>query len=263
MKEKLLIVILLFCFSLVFCEKATLSEPSKFGLTAGDFSCYKMFAVFTSSDPYAIIDVPYYEKNNTDWVRIDISEVSGSVIHQVYTLYFANKSETFKLKTDIDPDVADVYNFSNLGIPICAANLEVGDAISITKLTVEETLIRIYPSGERKTNHVSWNSSVDYGDCYFDKKTGFLVELNRTHLYVNPASDEVIKKVDIIKMTNSSFWFVSDSQMFLVLNNVVLGIILSAFLYTYLCYRRPKICRRPNEGDKLKCTKNVLSICFC
>ena len=242
MKERLLIVILLF-FSVVICEKATLSEPSKSGLAAGDFSCYKMFAVFTSSDPYAIIDVPYYEKNNTDWVRIDIIEVSGSVIRQVYTMHFENKSETFELETDLDPDVAGGYNFSNLGIPICAANLEMGDALLITKLKVEETLIRTYPSGERETNHVSWNSSIDYGDCYFDRKTGLLVELNRTHLFMNPVTDEVVKKVDIIKMINSSFWFVSDFSMFLALKNIVLGIILSVFFRDYLCYRRPKRCQ--------------------
>jgi hypothetical protein len=89
----------------------------------------------------------------------------------------------------------------------------VGDSLSTVELRVEETLVRTYPSGERETNHVSWNITLDYGDCHFDRRTGMLVELNRTHLYVNPVTSRVIEKTDIIKMTNSSFWSATETPL--------------------------------------------------
>jgi len=128
-------------------------------------------------------------------------------------LHFGNETKKFELETDLDPGSAGSFTFSELGVPIFAANLNVGDTLPTVELTVEGTLLRTYPSGERETNHVSWNSALDYGDCYFDKKTGMLAELNRTHLYANPVTSRVVKKVDIIKMTNSSFWSAAEPTL--------------------------------------------------
>ena len=72
---------------------ASMAETCISGVDRGDFSCYEMYAVFTSSDPFAVIEVPEYEQNNTDWVQIDVTEVSGSVVYQVYTIHFKNKTE--------------------------------------------------------------------------------------------------------------------------------------------------------------------------
>lgn len=249
MKEKLIVASLLLFLSFFIHTKATLTNTSLSGVDKGDFACYEMYAVFTSSDPHAVIKVPEYEQNNTDRVRIDITAVSGTVIHQVYTIHFENESETFKLKIDLDPSNTSSQNLSDLGIPICPANLEVGNTLPTVELAVEETLIRIYPSGEREINHVSWNSTLDYGKCYFDKKTGMLVELNRTHSYANPITDEVVEKVDIVKMTNSSFWWISDSSLSSILDYIVMVIILGAFLYASLCHRHSVRCQKANNGE--------------
>lgn len=237
MKQKLLVASLILCLSLIiFYTKATLAETCTPGVAEGDYFCYEMYAVFTSSDPNAVIDVPEFEQNNTDWVQIDVTDVSGSVICQVYTVHFESKTDKFELKTDLDPNNSGSLTFSDLGVPICAANLEVGDTLSTVELTVEETLSRTYPSGDRETNYVSWNSTLDYGDCYFDKKTGVLVELNRTHLYVNPVTDEVIEKVDIVEMTDSSFWAVPDFPIFLGPSSLIMVAAIGAFLCTPVFY---------------------------
>ena len=249
MKEKLLVASLLLCLSFFIHTKATLTNTSLSGVDKGDFACYEMYAVFTSSDPYAVIEVPEYEQNNTDLARIDITEVFGPVIHQVYTIHIKNESETFELKIDLDPSNTSSQNLSALGIPICPANLEVGNPLPTVELAVEETLIRIYPSGEREINHVSWNSTLDYGDCYFDKKTGMLVELNRTHFYVNPITDEVVEKVDIVKMTNSSFWWVSDSSLSSILDYVGMVLILGVFLYSSICNKHLVRYQKVNDGE--------------
>jgi hypothetical protein len=205
-KEKLSVTALVLFLFLIISAETILAKSWTPGVAKGDFFCYEMYGVFTSSDLNDLIEVSAFEQNNTDEVRIDITGVSGTVVYQAYTLQFGNETTKFELKTDLDPGNAGSFNFSELGVPIFAANLNVGDTLSTVELTVEETLLRIYPSGERETNHASWNSTLDYGNCYFDKKTGMLTELNRTHLYVNPVTSRVIKKVDIIKMTNSSFW---------------------------------------------------------
>ena len=213
MKEKLSVTtLILFLFLIIFAE-AILAKSWTPGVAEGDFFCYEMYGVFTSSDLNDFTEVSAFEQNNTDEVRIDIAGVSGSVVYQAYTLQFGNETTKFELKTDLDPGNAGSFSFSELGVPIFAANLNVGDTLLTVELTVEETLLRTYPSGERETNHASWNSTLDYGNCYFDKKTGMLTELNRTHLYVNPVTSSVIKKVDIIKMTNSSFWSVAEPTL--------------------------------------------------
>ena len=227
MKEKLLVTALILVLFLIISAEIILAKSWTPGVAKGDFFCYEMYGVFTSSDPNDIIEVSAFEQNNTDEVRIDITEVSGSVVYQAYTLHFGNETKRFELKTDLDPGNAGSFSFSELGVPISATNLNVGDTLSTVELTVEDTLLRIYPSGERETNHVSWKSTLDYGDCYFDKKTGMLAELNRTHLYVNPVTSRVIKKVDIIKMTNSSFWSAPEPQL-LVQSSINVARILTA-----------------------------------
>ena len=206
MKTKLYAAItILFC-SCFATLPASHSDSWKAGVSKGDFFYYEMYGVFTSNDPETVIEVPSFEQNNTDWVRIDIIGVSGSVVHQLYTLQFKNRSETFELTTDLNPDTAGKLSFSELGVPICAANLSVGDLLPTVPLTVKETALRAYLSGERETNLVSWNTSEDWGQCYFDRRTGMLVDLYRVHSFINEDTGVVIYKADVVKMTQSSLW---------------------------------------------------------
>jgi hypothetical protein len=165
----------LICFANL---KATSSITWEPGIAKGDFFYYEMYGVFNSSDPNAAIEVPPFEHNNTDWVRIDVTGISGSVVYQVYTLHFKDRTETFELKADLDPSKRGDFNLSAKGVPICASNLNVGDPLPTVQLTINETLMRTYLGGERETNVVSWSVSDDWGCCYFDRKTGMLVDFS-------------------------------------------------------------------------------------
>ncbi len=177
------------------------------GVAKGGFIYYEMYGVYTSSNPDAVIEVPPYERNTTDWVRIDIAGVSGSVVYQVYTLHFTSGVEAkFELQTDLDPRNAGNFNFTEKGVPLCAANLNVGDPLPTVQLTINDTLVRAYSSGERETNHVSWSSTEDWGDCYFDKKTGVLLEIYRVHKFTNEVTGETVEKADVVKMIRSDLW---------------------------------------------------------
>ncbi|MCJ7762591.1 hypothetical protein MUP38_03935 [Candidatus Bathyarchaeota archaeon] len=214
-KGKLLVAILLLLLpSLASAAVVTSAGVWISGVAKGDFIYYEMYGIYTSSDPDAVIDVPPFERNTTDWVRIDIADVSGSVVHQVYTLHFKNGAETkFELQTDLDPRNAGNFNFTEKGVPLCAANLNVGDTLPTVQLTINDTLTRAYSSGEREINHVSWNSTEDWGDCYFDKKTGVPFEIYRVHKFTNKVTGETVEKTDIVKMTRSNLWAPKEPQI--------------------------------------------------
>ena len=210
MKKAIYAVVLLLGLTCLANLQATSFRNWEPGVAKGDFFYYEMYGIFTSSNPNAVIEVPAFEQNNTDWVRIDITSVSGSVVYQVYTLHFKDRTEKFEFKTDLDPNKLGRFNFSEKGVPICAANLNAGDPLPTVQLAIKETSIRTYSSGEREANVVSWNISDDWGRCYFDRKTGMLVDLYRVHSFINSVTGEVVYKADVVKMTRSSLWEITE-----------------------------------------------------
>ncbi len=205
MKTKTLIITSILLLSLFGSALSVSAQTLVVGVAKGDVFYYEMYAHYASSNPNAVIKVPPFEQNNTDWVRIEITDVSGSIISHVYTIHFKDGNET---RINSQTDLTSTSGWSNgfRGIPISPANLKAGDTIPMDNLTVKETVMRAYPSGMRETNVATWNISTDHGYCYFDRQTGILVELNRVHFYVNSETGEVTSKTDIVKMTNSSFW---------------------------------------------------------
>ncbi len=206
MKKKSLIIIIT-SIVLFFLFEGALSASAEnliVGVAKGDVFYYEMYAHYTSSNPNAVIQVPKFEDNNTDWLRIEITDISGSIITHLYTLHFKDEKEE-QIRGQTDLTSTSGYNNGFRGIPIAPANLNIGDTIPTGNLTVTETLIRPYASSIREINLAAWNDSIDYGSCYFDKQTGMLMELNRVHLYINPETGEVISKTDTVRMISSSF----------------------------------------------------------
>src|SRR3989304_2127435 len=115
----IILMLLLSSFAGAITASAKALEP---GVAKGDVFYYKMYGVFSSSDPNATINVPPFEANNTDWVRIEITGVSGSVISHVYTLHYKNGIEE---RINGQTDVASNSGYTNgfRGVPICPANL--------------------------------------------------------------------------------------------------------------------------------------------
>ena len=248
MKRKLLVssltVLLCFC-ALSKTTSATAWTP---GVAKGDFIYYEMYGVFKSNKPNATVDVPAFEGNNTEWVKVEFTMVSGTVISHVYTMHFKNGTETkINGQTDIDPAKSWNLKFSEKGIPICAANLNVGDPVSTTQLNITETLNRTYESGVRETNLATWNTTDDWGHCYFDKQTGILLELNRTHVYANPATGDIVEKTDFIKLTSSSLWgnteFPTKTLMYIFISAATIFFAVAIFSYK-------KIAKKGNEKKK-------------
>jgi hypothetical protein len=251
MKRASPIVILLLLLSCFTSAKTTSARTWEPGVSKGDFFYYEIYGVFTSSNSDAVINVSPFERNNTDWLRIDINDVNGSIVHQVYTMQFKNGTQSvFAKQTDIDPSNHNSYDFTpDTGIPICATKLGVGDKLPTVQLAVNKTFVKTYPSGERETNVVSWNFSDDWGYCYFDKKTGMLVELNRVHSFVNLNTGEAVNKTDILRMTRSSLWEVSGAPAKIVLPLFIIYVLL--IVTVVVVTRKPKPVKSKLAAEKM------------
>ena len=177
------------------------------GVAVGDYFTYDMYGVYANNSNLVI---PEFEYNNTAWTRINITQMEGSVVYQIYTLHFLNGSETsFSFHCDVNPANKSSLKFNEKGVPLCAANLTVGDSVPTDETTIDETINRAYASGFRETNHAFWNSSTDWGDIYFDRETGMLVELHRTHRFIGNSTGEVVDKTDVIIVTETNRWQVT------------------------------------------------------
>jgi hypothetical protein len=93
---------------------------------------------------------------------------------------------------------------SEKGVPICAANLNPGDRIPTADITINQTVIRVYADGSRETNHASWSGPDEWGNIYFDKETGMLVELERTHRFINTVTGSIVEKTDVIELIDTN-----------------------------------------------------------
>jgi len=207
MKMKFQAATLLLLVSLVASANAAVPRVWAPGVAAGDCFYFEMYGVYTSNQPNITLAIPQFEYNNTEWARINVTSVEGSTIYQVYTLHFTNGSETsFSFKTNVDPAKESSLQFYERGVPICASNLNAGDHIPTAETVINETVIRNYVSGPRETNRAVWNNSDDWGNCYFDRQTGMLVELCRTHRFASNITDDIVWKTDVIKMIDSSRW---------------------------------------------------------
>lgn len=177
------------------------------GVSEGDYFTYEMYGIYASNHPNMTLTVPTFEQNITEWVRINITSVSGSIVNQIYTLHLVDGSEVFfSFLTDVNPNNQDLFEISEKGVPICSAKLKAGDQIPTAELILNQTLQKIFACGLRETNHASWYMSYDWGNIYFDRETGMLVELERTHVFVNPVTGAKVEKTDIIKLLDTNRW---------------------------------------------------------
>jgi hypothetical protein len=210
MNLKLTVLVILLLLSLTITSTAGSPQTWHPGVASCDYFYYDMYGVYRSNYPNETLQIPKFEYNNTDWTRINITDVEGSVVHQVYTLCYKNGSKTsFNFTSDVNPESNNGLRFNEKGVPLCAANLTVGDIMPTDQTIIDETVNRAYGSGLRETNHASWNSTTDWGDIYFDKQTGMLVELCRTHRFASNTTDEVVDKTDVIKITSTNRWQVT------------------------------------------------------
>jgi hypothetical protein len=244
MFTKLLAAVLLFlCLS----AGTQLASSGSFepGVSVGDYFTYQMYGVFVSNISNTTMQIPQFEYNNTQWVKITIANVDGSKINQLYTLHFQNQSETsVYILADTEPTSENKP--TGQAVPICAANQTVGDKIPTAGVSITDSGMRQYGSGQRETNHALWNATDDWGEGYFDRGTGMMVDFVRTHRFVNQNTGEIVEKTDHIRLIETNKWQVSSSTktplpLWLILASLFLLLVSLGAIHGFL--RKKKLSR--------------------
>jgi hypothetical protein len=226
------ILLVLLCFTIVGRAWAQTRVP---GVVQGNVFTYDVTSFWSSSDQSATIPENLLDINKTEFYRVTITEVSGAEITTQNTWHFTNGTETSTIGT-----VNVEAGGSSGGFwAIVAANLRANDLVhpyGQDAITVNETIIRAYPGGERETNHFTVNYQGDdetygyyteEGDCYFDRKTGMLVELYDKASFVSANIESAV----LWKIKDSNVWVVPEFPSVLILPLFMIATLLAAIVY--------------------------------
>jgi len=169
------------------------------GVAKGDVFTYNVMGKVDTKDPDAEIPAQILDLNNTEWYSVTVTDVSGPDVSIDTTQHFKNGTEiagigTVNVETGINSPVNGFWT-------IFAANLKENDRIRPNgpdRSTINATRLRDYADGaKRETNALllftqyydSENPDItykEYGNTYFDRQTGMLVELRYISVYTDP-----------------------------------------------------------------------------
>jgi hypothetical protein len=162
------------------------------GVSLGNKFRYTPIVSWSTNDQSAAPPPSLVDNNNTQWLEVTITAISGTNVAGQTTRHFTNGTET-TTGGWVDVNTGDGENITTL---IISANLAGGDSVYTSSpydaWIINETVLGKYKSGLRETNHLNITSSsgtASYSsNSYWDKSTGVEVELileatNQTALY--------------------------------------------------------------------------------
>jgi len=183
------------------------------GVSVGDTFTFDVFSFWSSSAANAVVPEWLSEINQTESFRVTIITISDTMVTTLDTWVFKNGTEYNSTGL---VNVETGYNSGGFW-PVVAANLGKDDLLhpaGQNGITVNETIMREYPSGARETNHFTLNyqgNDENYGyytaesDYYFDRATGMLVELYDRSTFLGANMQTAI----LWKIKASNVWVVS------------------------------------------------------
>jgi hypothetical protein len=188
------------------------AETPVVGVSQGDVFEYDMVShwnsLLTDQIPPSLVEL-----NQTEWVKVTITEVSGTLIQSQVKTHYRNGTETTE-DGACDIDTGDLA----IAPPIIGANLGRNDLVNPSASEpwyINETVTRNYKGGPRETNHLrleSVGTSETVGeftniyDYYFDKSTGVLVE------YTTEFSYSGLESITQSKLISSNVWVVEGTD---------------------------------------------------
>jgi hypothetical protein len=192
----------------------TSSSPVVSGVNVGDTFTYKLTGASVLGSADAVTPGYLSEYNNTDYYKVTITGINGSVISFDTVWQFTNgtavqNSEWVNLSTGADNgDFWAIY----------ASNLNKNDLLrpkGFDTLIVNSTDTQTYTSSTRQRNFWSIENvftdindptgntqRYDFMGVYFDKQTGMLIDLTNVQEYNNPQYNIIITW----QLTNSTVW---------------------------------------------------------
>ncbi len=190
------------------------------GVKTGDWVKYQGSASDLPSGEFLGID-------EMDWMKAEVTSVSGSAVTVQMTARYKNGSEM------VQNLVGDVVTGSgNLTFLILPAGIERGDAVPFAMfnmgqvgMVVNDTVSRTYLGASRTVNALSLSVSQNYASvdvhAYWDKATGFLMELSMQVSALGQNMQLSIQAVETSMWSADSFGFLGGGSSGLLGDNLI------------------------------------------
>ena len=182
------------------------------GVSQGNIFKYNINANW-NSPLNATAPADFSETNQTAWIRVTVTGVSGSVISTQITTHYRNGTETNSDAT-CDTETGETSG----GPPFIGANLGKNDLINPSASEpwyINETVTRTYQDSTRETNHLRFvydETSEDIGDYsiiydyWFDQSTGVLVEYTQEFSYSDATT------TTHSELISSNLWLINENS---------------------------------------------------
>jgi hypothetical protein len=218
----------------------TLAQPQTVvGVKQGDVFEYSMRSFWTCT----FMDTPpadLVELNQTEWVRVTVTEVSGSQIKTQITTHYRNGTE---INSDEICDI-DTGELSG-GPPFISANLDKNGIINPSNPEpwfVNETITTYYEDTVREVNLLKFEETgilsevgeyIRITEYYFDKDTGVLVE------YFYEFSYTGLTSITQSKLIASNVWAIPEFPSLIILPVFMMITLFAVAIKKRLFHRPP------------------------
>lgn len=209
----ILVIVVAIIVAAILATQPPPTEPIVTGVVAGNTFTYDLKAYTSVSEDNVTLPQGVSEYNNTEWYKITITSVDGSVVSFNTTWRFVNGTEIER------SGYVNVLTDDNQAFwAIYPANLTENKLVRPQGTYgnyVNDTEVRTYKSGDRETNLMNTQTELldsgdptrvfdDYRYVHFDKITGMLVELKEIQVYNSP---EAVLTYDWV-LVGSNVWTV-------------------------------------------------------
>lgn len=209
-------VLFLGSFSSVFGEMMS----SVVGVTNGDVFRYGYSCYFNSNDPNAVPPSSFSTINQTNYIIINVTGVSGSSVSFNMARFSLNGSRILGMGSmNVGSGMASISGYSGPteanNFYFMARNVGMMGRMfpSVNgSPTINGTLMMNYAGGSRLTNNYSivtvQGGSTVTSNFYFDQATGMMVEWRQQSIQTNGSFQT--NSTQVMKMTSSSVWVVPE-----------------------------------------------------
>ena len=181
MKTNLVLVAVVIFFITLFLTGTAIAQTVVVGVDQGNTFEYAYNLSWHSTNPTATVPAAYLELNNTEFMKISVVNVTGSLINIDLTKHFKNGTETTQNgNIDVDTQLLDIP----YSVLIIRAGTNPGEKIypSGGHSTLNETSTRTYPIGKIETiryiSQETSDTSNETTEIFFDRANGVGVEYN-------------------------------------------------------------------------------------
>jgi hypothetical protein len=216
-------------FTMIASTRALVLTP---GVVPGATFLYDVTAFWSSTDEYASIPADLVELNRTEAVDVRIHNVTEANVTTFVAVYYRNESYDGGYGF-IDVDTGVSYGAFAALIAGSLNAHEVIHPLGADGVTINETVIKTYESGNRDTNRIiieytnATTGVTGRVDRYFDKLSGMLVESYET----TTSADSKTTTTVTWKLKETNGWAVPEFPSVLILPLLMAITMIAAIAY--------------------------------